>query len=137
MKLGIAEILQKVHETKSPEQKIQILRDNDSSTLRTIIRGIFSRSIRFQLPKGIPPFKKNNLPDLHGVLYHEARRLYLFVEGGHPSLSQTRREQLFVELLEAVDAQDANILLAMKDKRSPFPSITKQLVEQAFQESYQ
>ena len=38
----------------------------------------------------------------------------------------------FVQLLESVDPDDAMLLVAMKDKTSPFRNLTKELVMEAF-----
>jgi len=72
------------------------------------------------------------LVDQHHRLFTEARKLYLFVEGGSPNLKQLRRETLFVELLETVDPEDAKLLLAIKDKTLPYPGVTLDIVNQAF-----
>ena len=58
--------------------------------------------------------------------------MYLFVEGGNPSLKQLRRESLFVQLLETVSADDAKLLLAIKDKYLPYPGVTPDIIKEAF-----
>ena len=62
----------------------------------------------------------------------EARRLYLFIEGGHPTLKQTRREQLFIELLEILNPEDAKLLCNIKDKKMPYKGITYNLTKEVF-----
>jgi hypothetical protein len=39
---------------------------------------------------------------------------------------------MFIEMLESVDFNDAKLLLALKEKKMPFKSITKKLVMEAF-----
>ena len=58
--------------------------------------------------------------------------MYLFIENGSPNLSQAKREMLFVGLLETIDPEDAKLLLAVKNKEIPYPTITKKLVNDAF-----
>ena len=99
MKLGLAEILKKASEFEKKQDKIDWLNRWDSAALRTVLKLAYDPRIKFLLPEGKPPFKINDLPDLQSVLYNELRKMYLFLEGGHPTLNQTRREYLFIQLL--------------------------------------
>jgi hypothetical protein len=132
MKLGIAEILKKASSITDDVARIGYLRQNQSTTLHMILRGAFDPTIKWVLPEGNPPYKPNDLVDQQHRLFTEARKLYLFVEGGSPNLKQLRRETLFVELLETVDPEDAKLLLAIKDKTLPYPGVTLDIVNQAF-----
>ena len=86
---------------------------------------------KFLLPEGKPPFKPNQF-DEPRALHLEVPKFYLFAEGGNPNLKQIRREQLFIQMLENVNEDDAELLIAMKDKKSPFKGITKDVVVAAF-----
>jgi hypothetical protein len=132
MKLGVAEILKKASEIKDEAARVEWLRVHGNPAVQTILRYAFDPSIVWQLPEGIPPYKLNDLVDQQSRLYSEIRKLYLFIEGGNPNLKPLRREQLFIELLEVVDPEDAKLLLAAKDKTIPYPGITKQVVQKAF-----
>lgn len=132
MQLGISEIFKKVSEVKTEQEKIAVLRQNQCPALFTVLQGAFSDSIQWLLPEGDPPYKPNELVDLHNVFHTEAKKMYLFIRGGHPSLNQTKRETLFIEMLERLNPDDAKIILKIKDKQSPSPDITKALVQQAF-----
>lgn len=132
MKLGVAEILKKASEIKDDAARVEWLRVNANPSVQTILRYAFDPKIVWQLPEGVPPYKPNDLVDQQHRLYTELRKLYLFIEGGNPNLKPLRREQLFIELLEVVDPEDAKLLLAAKDKTVPYPGITKQIVAKAF-----
>ena len=132
MKLGVAEILEKVSKISRRSDKVNELRKHDNFALRTILQGAFDPRVEWLLPEGVPPFKKNELVDLEGVLYAEARKLYLFVKGGKDDLKPLRRETLFIELLESLAPADADLLCAVKDKKIPYKGITPQLVREAF-----
>ena len=56
----------------------------------------------------------------------------MFLEGGNPNLKQAKREQIFIQMLETVSADDASLLLAMKNKKSPYKNITKSIINEAF-----
>ena len=132
MKLGLAEILKKTSEFEKKQEKIDWLIKCDSVALRTLLKYAYDPKIKFILPEGAPPYKVNDLPDLQSVFYNELRKLYLFVEGGNPNLKQVRREYLFVQFLENLDKEDAELLVAVKDKKIPYKGITKKFVEEMY-----
>jgi len=132
MKLGVAEILKKASEITDENQRIDWLRQNNSVALESMLRGAYDPKIVWLLPEGAPPYKVNDLVDQQNRLYTEARKLYLFIEGGNPNLKQLRREALFIELLETLDPEDAKLLLAVKEKHIPYPGVTKEVVTKAF-----
>jgi hypothetical protein len=78
------------------------------------------------------PYKPCEFLDQEGRLYAELRRLYLFIEGGNPSLTKVKREYLFIQLLESIDKQDAELLVAVKDKKLPYKGLTASVVKKAF-----
>jgi hypothetical protein len=132
MKLGVAEILEKTSSMTSRSDRIRMLQENDGVALQTVLRGAFDPAVKWLLPEGAPPYKPNDLVDQEHIFYHECRKMYLFVEGGNPDLNQLRRESLFVQLLETVSADDAKLLLAIKDKYLPYPGVTPDIIKEAF-----
>jgi len=71
------------------------------------------------------------LVDQENVLIKDARKLVYFVEGGS-NIKALKRETLFIEFLESLAPADAKMILAMKEKKLPWKSITPQLVNEAF-----
>jgi len=132
MKLGLAEILKKASEIEKKADKIEWIRRNDSPALRALLKYAFDPKVKFLLPEGAPPYKPNELPDLQSVLYSELRKLYLFIEGGNDNLKPTRREYLFIQLLENLDKEDAELIAAVKDKKVPYKGITKKFVDEIY-----
>lgn len=132
MKLGLAEILKKASEIEKKADKIEWIRRNDSPALRALLKYAFDPKVKFLLPEGAPPYKPNELPDLQSVLYSELRKLYLFIEGGNDNLNPTRREYLFIQLLENLDKEDAELIAAVKDKKVPYKGITKKFVDEIY-----
>ena len=132
MRVGVAEFLEKVSKLKKKEEKIAALKANDSFVLRTILQGAFDPRIKWLLPEGEPPYKPNDLVDQENVLIKDARKLAYFVEGPYPGLKQVKREAMFIELLETVAPADAKMLMAIKDKKSPFKGLTAEVAKQAF-----
>lgn len=132
----MSEILEKVESAPTKEQKIKLLQENSSQQLRDVIQGCFDARIVWLLPEGPVPFKPLDGENSEKVFWAECRKLYLFVRGGNPNLKQTRRETLFIQLLEAINVKDANLLVAIKDKVLPFPSITYELIKEAWNIDY-
>ncbi len=130
MVIGMAEFLTKVGKQKKTIDKINMLGANDTFALRVILQAIYDDSVRFLLPAGTPPFKVQELADQEHVLHKEAKNIQYYVEGFHPNLSQSKREMMFVQLLERVTTEDAALLCDMKDKK-PIKGITIKHVMEA------
>lgn len=132
MKLSISEILKLVDAAKTEEEKIALLHKHHSQAIVDILQGVFDDRIKWLLPEGQTPYKPSKEVDIHGALYTEMRRMYLFVEGGHPTLAQNQRERIWIQLLESVDKDDAAMLNFVKDKKLPYPTITYELFRKAY-----
>jgi hypothetical protein len=127
-------VLQKVSNAKTKVQKIKLLQQHNIPALRQILIANFDESIISMLPPGEVPYEKNDAPEdtEHTKLAHEYRKLYLFFKGG-ATISQTRRETLFIQLLEGLHKGEAEVLILMKDKKlGKRWKITKQCVEEAY-----
>lgn len=137
MKYSISEILEAADSHTNIEDKAQILRQNDSTTLRDIFIYTYHPNIEFLLPKGLTPnevWTLNKYPDSEGVLYTEIKKFYLFVKGGNDRITPLKREQLWINLLEKLDAKDAILVQYVKDKSLPYPGITPEVINLAFPE---
>lgn len=128
---SISSILKKVSEHDESEI-VQALRAADHPVIRKLLYYAFDPRVKFLLPEGAPPFKPCDFLDQEGRFYTEVRKLYLFIEGGNPNLTKFKREVLFVQLLESIGKEDAELLIAIKDKTLPYKTITKKVVSEAF-----
>ena len=92
-------------------QKIKLLQEYNTPALRQVLIANFDESVISMLPDGEVPYKQNDAPEEteHTVLVHEYRKLYLFFKGG-ANISQTRRETLFIQLLEGLHKGEAEVL---------------------------
>jgi len=134
MKLLMHEVLQKISNAKTKAQKVKLLEEYNTPALRAILIANFDESVISMLPEGEVPYKKNEAPEdtEHTKLDHEYRKLYLFFKGG-ANISQTRRETLFIQLLEGLHKGEAEVLCLVKDRKiGKRWKITRQCVEQAF-----
>ena len=135
MKLLISEVLQKVSNAKTKARKIELLQQHNTDALRMLLIWNFDDSVISELPSGEVPYEKNEAPvgTEHTVLEKEARLLYNFVQGGNNGLQQSRRENMFIQMLEGLHQDEANVLCLVKDKQlGKKYKITKACVSEAF-----
>ena len=135
MKLLINEVLQKVSNAKTKPQKVKLLQQYNTNALRSVLIANFDESIVSLLPPGEVPYTPNDAPEgtEHTVLEKEYRKLYLFFKGGSSTLKQSKREELFIQMLEGLSEGEAEVLVLVKDKKlGKRWKITRACVEQAF-----
>ena len=134
-KLLVSEVLRKVSNAKTKAEKIKILRENNSSALRQILIINFDDSVVSLMPEGDVPYTPNDAPvgTDHTRLEHESKGLYRFFKGG-AKLPSLRRESMFVQLLEGLCAEEAELLCLVKDGSlsKKYKRITKAVVSEAF-----
>ena len=133
----MSEIAMKVNNAKDKPRKLKVLRDNDSVALRQVLKGAFDPKIEWALPTGDEiPYKVNDAPlgTDHTLLSREAKRLYLFIKGGDNTLSNTKRETLFIQILEGLSAEEAAFLVTVVNKKvnNEYKGFTANLVREAF-----
>ena len=135
-KLLMHEVLTKVNNAKDKPKKIAVLKENDTPGLRRIIKGSFDPNIKWALPEGTPPYTENDAPagTEHTTLFTEARRLWHFVEGADQKLTRTKKEMMFIQLLEGLHKDDAALMVAVKDKalNKKYKGLTDAVVKEAF-----
>ena len=131
----LTEILQKVSSAKTKKEKVELLQEYNSQGLRSLLIINFDDSLEFLLPEGEVPYTPNDAPagTEHTRLTQEYRGLYRFFKGGDASIKGMRREQLFVQLLEGLHADEADMLVSAcnKDLQSKY-RVTKAVVAEAF-----
>ena len=131
-----SEIATKVNNAKDKPRKLKVLREHDSVPLRQVLKGAFDPNIEWLLPPGDVPYTANDAPigTEHTLLSQEAKRLYLFAKGGDNRLSNTKRETLFIQMLEGLNAEEAEFLVIVVNKRvnNEYKGFTANLVKDAF-----
>ena len=132
----VHEIFTKVNNAKDKPKKIAVLKQYDQPYLRQILKAAFDPKIEWDLQEGTPPFIANEAPvgTQHTLLRNETRRLYNFIKGGNNTLSKTRKETLFIQMLEGLHTTEADLLINVKDKRlnQVYKGLTEAVVKEAF-----
>ena len=132
----LSEVLKKVHNAKTKEKKIEILRQYDCEPLRMIIKSSFDPKIVWNIPEGEVPYKANTAEEgtEHTVLRREARKLYRFIKGGDTTIPGFRRENMFIQMLEGLHKSEAELIIAAKEKKlhQVYKGLSATVVKEAF-----
>ena len=132
----ISEIFTKINNAKDKPKKVEVLRQYDTPGMRMILKGAFDPKIEWDLPEGTPPYIANEAPagTEHTYLEVEAKRLYNFAVGGNDQLNKIRKETLFIQMLEGLHADEAKVLIDVKNKslNKTYKGLTSEMVKEAF-----
>ena len=133
---SIAEVLRKVHTAKTKDKKISILREHDTDSLRMIIKSSFDPKIKWVLPEGSVPFRPNEAPEgtEHTLLVQEAKKLWHFIEGADNQTPRMRKETMFIQMLEGLHKDEAQVVCYAKDKilHQKYKGLSDAVVKSAF-----
>lgn len=128
------ELLEEAQNLPTRAERIELLKKYDGFALRTILQLAHNSKIELDFPEGAPPYKKSETP----IGLQQARLKNIIgglgqcVKGN--KVSAVKKEQILIRLLESVDAKDAEIIIAAKDKvlHKLYTKVTENLVEKTF-----
>ena len=140
----IFEILELVDAQKTNAKKVEVLRNYEHDCVKMVFVWNFDSSVVSLLPPGPVPYGETNAQttfagtlseniakeaaggesatgqDLDGrnktSIRHEFKNFYHFVQGGNNSLTTTRREMIFINMLQGLHPKEAEVLCLVKDK---------------------
>lgn len=131
----ISEVLRKANNAKTKEEKKKILLENNTQVLRSLFIWNFDESVVSMLPEGEVPFTTNPAPEGtdHLLLENEGKKMFHFVKGGS-NITQSKREQIFLGMLESLHPDEAEVLCLVKDKnlQKKYTRISKTLIQETF-----
>ena len=133
----LSELFQAVSSAKTKSEKIKLLREYKRDDVKAVLIWNFDKGINSALPEGSVPYTPNEAPagTQHTRLAHEWTKLYNFVRGGNDSLPNMKREMMFIQLLEGLHKDEAEIICLTKDKNLQTKyRITRAVVEEAYDE---
>ena len=134
--LSFHEILTKVNNAKDKPKKLEVLKKYDTNELRMFLKGAFDDKLEWLLPEGSPPYTPNEAPvgTEHTWLKQEVKRMFHFLKGGNPQLSQMKRDNMFIQMLEGLSEEEAKLLVWAKDNElnKHYKGLTANLIKEAF-----
>jgi hypothetical protein len=132
MKQYVFEVFEALEKASKKEDKIKILKENESWALKDIIRGSMDKTVSWNLPGGEPPYTPAEDHNHPSSLMRENKNFKYFVKGGPgDKMPPFKRENIFIGMIEGVHPQEAKLIIGMINKEKP-PSITRSLVKEVF-----
>ena len=132
----VHEIFTQINNAKDKPKKIAVLKQHDNPAIRQLLKAAFDPKILWDLPAGDPPYIKNEAPagTEHTSLLTQARKLYHFIVGGNNDLKRLKKETMYVQMLEGLHEKDAEVLLAIKNKKlnTVYKGLTASMVKETF-----
>jgi len=132
MKQYVYEVLEEMAKQRSRDDKVRVLKENETYALKDIIRGSMDDTIEWNMPAGDPPYTACAAHNHPTTLTKQNGTFRFFVKGGQgDKMAKFKREQLFIGILEGVHPEDAKLVVNMINKRK-IPGISRPVVEEAF-----
>ena len=157
----VFEILELASAQRSSAKKVEVLKKYEDNSVKSVLIWNFDDSVISMIPEGEVPYGDPNEQsvfdgslseniinetkgglsatgqDLDGrnktSLRKEWTTLYNFVKGGNDSLTKTRREMMFINLLRGLHPKEAELLCLVKDKLLQTKyKLTKAHVQEAY-----
>ncbi len=159
----VYEVFDAASKQRSKAKKVEVLKRYAHDSIMTVLIWNFDETAVSVLPPGDVPYGTNRednsmtgtlsdkINDAVGkmaemgsnslgsqdqgksTIRKEYSKFYNFVKGGNDSLSNLRRETMFINILEGLHPLEAEILVLVKDKRlSEKYKITKEVVSEAY-----
>ena len=129
----IHEVIDLVSKAKTKEDKISLLKQNETQALKDVLVGTYHSKVEWNLPPGRPPFEAAEERSVPSNLLKQTSKFNDLVKGGPgDSLPAFKRERIFIRLIEQIHPDDAELLLKMVAKKQLAKGLTKKLVEEAF-----
>jgi len=131
-----SELFEQIDKAKTKEEKITLLKRNERPALRGLLKINFDPSVDMKLPEGEPPFRKEtNKPAGYQEtnLLTEYRRFYIWLDP-KTNLPRSKKENLFIEMLEGLHSSEAELICLIKDKKltKKYKSLKEEIVREAF-----
>ena len=157
----VFEVLELASAQRSSAKRVEILKKYADNSIKSILIWNFDESVISMIPEGEVPYGEpteqtvysgslsENISremsggqsatgqDLDGrnktSLRKEWTNLYNFVKGGNDSLTKTRREMMFINILRGLHPKEAEILILVKDGLlTDKYRLTKNMVAEAY-----
>ena len=115
----VYEILEELDSCTTKQRKVDLINTkyNNHPPIQYVLRWNFDRSIKSLLPEGEPPFDKERKDgDSPQALWSYLKMFPNFVDSAQGrQLPELKRENLFIEMLDALDLEEANVIVLAKD----------------------
>ena len=134
---SVVEILETVSKLKNKKEKISLLQKYEQrADFMAILRGAYANNIEWLVPDGdLPPGTSfgsfASIDTADDRLIRVYRQFQYLVKGG-PMMKQSKREDIYLNMIRSLHIDEAKLLMAIVGKRLPYKGITKAIVAEAF-----
>ena len=141
MTVYISELLKGIAKAKTKKEKKALLEKyKTKNILRFVLQGAFDPSIEWNVPKKMPPYKKDDAPIglSETSLFTVMPKCSIFVKG-HPKgngLSEKRIIELLIQILESMHPDESLVFTQMLKKKLKCKGLTAKLVLEVFPDLY-
>ena len=124
-----SEICTKINNAKDKPKKIGVLRHYRTPAFEMFLKAALDPSIEWLLPSGDVPFMANDAPEgtqhtrlsremlkCHNYVKMNRNRVDLAPVVGNPNLNRAQREMMYIQLLEGLHTDEADLLILAKNK---------------------
>lgn len=113
-------------------EKIAFLQKHDHPAVRLVLSYVYDESKQWDLGDDWEPtYQPNIFFDQESGLYQNARKLDKFLVGG--PLTREKKRGLFVQLLEMLDKNDAQLIVSAATKRKiPWRGLGPKVIREAY-----
>lgn len=134
MYLNVYEILDQYNAAPNKAAKIDVLRNTNTWVLRNVLKGTYDPTIIFDVE--IPEYKPSDSPPGMGysTLHQELSRIYLFQKDNPrvpKSLHPDRKKIILTQILEVLEAREAEVLIKMLKKEQLTKGLTVNFIKEA------
>lgn len=133
---NIYEIFDEYEKAATKEERVGVLRKNGNFALRSVLKGTYDPNLQFVINK-VPLYKPSDAPPGLGYtsIHQELGRIYLFVKDDPrvaSTLSEKRKEQILIQILEALEKREAEVFMNMFLKKQKVKNLNADIVREAF-----
>ena len=134
---SVAEILSEASKLKSKKDKVEFLSQyKNRKDMEHIIKGAYHPAIVWLVPDGPLPegVQLSDVPavDLADDRLIRAHRQFQYLVKGGPDMKQSKREDIYLNILRAVHESEAKLLMSVVGKKLPYKGMTRALMLETF-----
>ena len=134
---SVAEILSEASKLKSKKDKVEFLSQyKNRKDMEHIVKGAYHPAIVWLVPDGPLPegVQLSDVPavDLADDRLIRAHRQFQYLVKGGPDMKQSKREDIYLNILRAVHESEAKLLMSVVGKKLPYKGMTRALMLETF-----
>lgn len=131
--LEVYEVFERFEKASTHEEKIKVLKQNESWALKDVLKGALDPRVKWLLPPGEVPYTPCDEHNAPSTLLRKNVDFKYCVQGGPGmQMQKLKREKVFLSIVESIHPKDAVLVCAMINKHLPVKDLTPEIVKEAF-----